>query len=104
MTNAIVVYNYFMADHEIVNLSTTTAFRLTPRGTHSGMDITLQSVNLFGYVYIGGEGVTSSNYGYRLMPNHAISFELPGQDALYAIASDENMNLAVLKTHLEIQG
>jgi hypothetical protein len=68
------------------------------------MDITLQSVNLFGYVYIGGEGVTSSDYGYRLMPNHAISFELPGQNALYAIASDEDMDLAVLKIDLEAQG
>jgi hypothetical protein len=93
-----------MANHEIVNLSTTTAVRLTPPGTHSGMDITLQSVNLFGYVYIGGEGVTSSDYGYRLMPNHAISFELPGQNALYAIASDEDMDLAVLKIDLEAQG
>ena len=93
-----------MANHEIVNLSTTVATRLTPPGTHSGMDITLQSVNLFGYVYIGGEGVTSSDYGYRLMPNHAISLELPGQDALYAIASDADMDLAVLKIDLEAQG
>jgi hypothetical protein len=93
-----------MASHEIVALSNTTATRITPPGLHSGMDITLQSVNLFGYVYIGGEGVTSSDYGYRLMPNHAISFELPGQNALYAIASDEDMDLAVLKIDLEAQG
>jgi hypothetical protein len=93
-----------MANHRIVNLSTTAAVRLTPPGIHSGMDITLQSVNLFGYVYVGGEDVSSSNYGYRLMPNHAISFELPGKDSLYAIASDPDMTLAVLEIGLESQG
>ena len=93
-----------MASHEIVALSNTTATRLTPPGMHSGMDITFQNINLFGYVYIGAEGVTSSSYGYRLMPNHAISFELSGSDSLYAIASDAEMDLAVLKVELETQG
>lgn len=92
-----------MSSHQIVALSNTTATKLTPPGVHSGMDITLQNVNLFGYVYVGAEGVTSSSYGYRLMPNHAISFELAGQDALYAIASDADMDLAVLKIDLEAQ-
>ena len=104
MTNAILVYNYSMANHEIVNLSTAAAVRLTPPGTHSGMDITLQNVNLAGYVYVGAEGVTSSSYGYRLAPSHAISFELVGMDSLYAIASDADMDLAVLKIDLESQG
>ena len=98
------VYNIIMASHEIVALSNSSGTRLTPPGTHSGMDITLQNVNLFGYIYVGAEGVTSTNYGYRLMPNHAISFELAGPDALYAIASDADMDLAVLKIKLETQG
>jgi hypothetical protein len=38
------------------------------------------------------------------MPNHAISFELAGSDALYAIASDPDMSLAVLHIKLEMQG
>ena len=98
------LYNKAMASHEIVALSDSSDTRLTPPGTHSGMDITLQNVNLFGYIYIGAEGVTSTNYGYRLMPNHAISFELSGPDALYAIASDPDMDLAVFKIELETQG
>lgn len=93
-----------MTIHEIFPLSTTAAQRLTPVGIHSGMDITLQNINLFGYVYVGGENVSSTSYGYRLMPNHAISLELPGQNALFAIASDPDMNLAVLKIDLEAQG
>ena len=87
-----------MTTHSLTTLSNTDAVRLTPNGDHSGMDITLQNVNASGYVYIGGEGVTTSNYGYRIMPNHAISFELPGYDALYAISSAPEMKLAIIKT------
>ena len=90
-----------MAQHSLITLSDTTATRLTPNGIHSGMDITLQNINQYGYVYVGAEDVTSSSYGYRIAPNHAISFELPGSDALYATASSAGLQLAVLKTNLE---
>lgn len=92
-----------MANHEIHTLSNAEATRLTPNGIHSGMDITLQNVNNNGYIYIGAdENVSSSSYGYRLMPNHAISFELPGSDALYAIAETNGMELAKIITNLEV--
>jgi hypothetical protein len=67
------------------------------------MDITLQNVNDAGYIYIGGnDTVSSANYGFRIMPNHSISFELPSADALYAIGST-TMNLALMQTGLESQ-
>lgn len=90
-----------MTTHALATLSNISATRLTPNGMHSGMDITLQNVNLSGYIYIGGEGVTSSDYGFRLMPNHSISFELPGLNALYAISSENGMKLAIIKIGLE---
>jgi hypothetical protein len=90
-----------MTQHKIESVGTS-AVRLTPNGVHSGMDITLQNINESGYVYIGGEGVTAESYGFRLSPNQAISFELPGSDALYAVAESE-LDLAVLETGLESQ-
>jgi len=65
------------------------------------MDITLQNVHDTAYVYVGAEGVTSTNYGYRIAPGHAISWELPEKDSLYAITDTDNSKLAVLKTSLE---
>jgi hypothetical protein len=65
------------------------------------MDITIQNVHESAVVYIGGEGVTSSNYGFRINPGSAISFELPGRDALFAISNTNNSKVAVLKTNLE---
>lgn len=90
-----------MTQHTLTALSNTTATLLTPFGSHSGLDITLQNVNASGYIYVGGEGVTSSNYGFRILPNHSISFELPGYDSLYAIASTTSMSVAVLSIGLE---
>lgn len=91
-----------MTAHRIEIIGTV-AKRLTPNGTHSGMDITLQNVNESAYIYLGGEGVSTSNYGFRLMPNHSFSIELPGLDPLYAIADQAGMQLAIIQTGLESQ-
>lgn len=90
-----------MTQHAITPISHTSATRLTPLGSHSGMDITIQNINSTGYLYIGGEGVTEATYGYRISPNNAISFELPGNDSLYAIASASGMVAAIMQIGLE---
>jgi hypothetical protein len=90
-----------MTIHSLTPLSSSTATRLTPPGLHSGMDITIQNIHASAYVYIGGEGVTTSSYGYRLNPGTAISFELPGKDAMYAITDTNSSQVAVIKTNLE---
>lgn len=90
-----------MTIHSLTTLSDSTATRLTPLGIHSGMDITLQNVDDSAYVYVGAEGVTALNYGYRIAPGHAISWELPGKDALYAITDTDGSKVAVIKTNLE---
>ena len=93
-----------MTQHILHTLSNTAVTRLTPLGTHSGMDFTVQNVNDTGYVYLGGtENVSSTDYGFRILPNHSISFELPPKDALFAIASANGMKAAVLSMNLESQ-
>ncbi len=90
-----------MTQHSLVTLSNTSATRLTPNGTHSGMDITLQNVNETAYVFVGGEGVTTTNYGYRVSPNNGIAFELAERDSLYAISDVNGSQVAVIKVGLE---
>jgi hypothetical protein len=74
--------------------------RISPYGVHSGTDITVQNLDGSNYAYLGGPGVNSNNFGYRLAPGAAISFELPGKDTLYAY-SDNEIDIAVLMTGLE---
>ena len=91
-----------MASHNLVTLSNSESTLLSRYGTHSGADITIQNVNASGYIYLGGNSsVSAENYGFRIMPNHSISFELPGRDSLYAIASSNGMKAAVILTSLE---
>jgi hypothetical protein len=91
-----------MTQHSLTTLSSSTATLLTPNGTHSGLDITIQNVDTSAIVYIGGSGVTSLNYGYRISPNNAWSIELSGKDGLYAITDTNGSKVAVLKTSLEL--
>jgi hypothetical protein len=65
------------------------------------MDVTIQNVDDSAYVYLGGEGVTASDYGYRLAPGSAWSVELPGLDALYAITDTNSSKVAIIKMGLE---
>lgn len=90
-----------MTQHSLTTLSSTSATRLTPNGLHSGMDITIQNTDDAAYVYIGGSGVTTLNYGYRLAPGSAWSIELSSRDALYAITDTNNSKVAILTTSLE---
>lgn len=90
-----------MAYHSLKTLSSTESTLVSPPGVHSGTDITIQNVNTSGYIYIGSSSVTAEDYGYRILPNHAISIELSGQSSLYAIASASGMKAAILNANLE---
>ena len=90
-----------MTLHSLTTLSNSSATRLTPPGAHSGLDITIQNVDASAIVYIGGIGVTSTDYGYRLSPGAAWSVELPSFDSMYAITNTNNSKVAVLTTGLE---
>jgi hypothetical protein len=90
-----------MTQHALTTLSSTSATKLTPNGTHSGLDITIQNVHASAIVYIGGAGVTALNYGYRLTPGSAWSVELPGRNSLFAITDTNGSKVAILKTNLE---
>ena len=87
--------------HAIVALNSSTAVKLTPTSVvHSGLDFTVQNPNDSGYVYLGAANVSITNYGFRILPNHSISFELPPYDHLYAVAST-SLNAAVISIGLE---
>jgi hypothetical protein len=95
-------YNVFMTTHSLLEIGNESPVLVSPTGVHSGCDITIQNVNGSGYIYLGGQGVTTSNYGFRIDPNSAVSFELPGKSALYAIGSLSSMDVAVLTMDLEV--
>jgi hypothetical protein len=90
-----------MTIHSLITLADDEAVRVSPAGIHSGTDITVQNVDVSAYIYLGGQSVTSSNYGYRLAPGAAFSIELPSRDGIYAISDTDNSQVAVLMAGLE---
>lgn len=86
--------------HKNMTLSNSSAKRITPNGTHSGMDITIQNLGT-GYIYIGGDDVSSTSFGVRIDSGGAFGVELNGSDALYAIAENNGDQISVLMLSLE---
>jgi hypothetical protein len=89
-----------MTTHNLYTLSNTVATNIS-EGRDAGYDITVQNVNISGYIYLGGADVSSTDYGFRLAPNQAFSVELPGTDDLYVVGSTTNLKAAVIRTNLE---
>lgn len=90
-----------MADHTIITVNNSTATRITPEGTHSGIDLTIQNLDSTHHVYIGGSYVSSTNYGFLLEKGKAVAFTIQPQESLYAIGSHSTQNLAILKLSLK---
>ena len=89
-----------MTTHNLYTVSNTIPTSVTA-GKDDGFDITIQNVNSTGYIYIGGEGVSLTNYGFKLSPHQAFSVELPGTDDLYIIADTDGLSASVLYVAIE---
>ena len=88
--------------HAHVTLSNSTATELTPGGkVHSGLDLTVQNIDESAVVYIGGAGVTATNYGFKLTAGSGFSVELNPRDELYAISDSNGSKVALLRVLLE---
>jgi hypothetical protein len=88
--------------HEIVTLSDTTPVELTPEGkVHSGLDLTVQNIDEEAIVYLGAEDVSSTSYGFKLLPGAGFSIELNPRDELYAISDTDESEVALLRVLLE---
>ena len=86
--------------HSVIELNDTTPVAVSVTGNHAGRDITIQNLSGSLNVYLGGQNVTTSNFGYRLAPNSAWSVELKREDVVYAV-SDSVSSVAVFELGLE---
>jgi membrane protease subunit (stomatin/prohibitin family) len=88
--------------HELIALSDSAATEVTyTTKQYKGTDVTVQNVDATANVFLGGVGVTASDYGYKITAGAAISFEVPREDSLYAISDVNGSEVAVLRMGLE---
>lgn len=91
-----------MAAHETFTLTTAeTAYEIIPANGGNGKDVTIQNNNATASVLIGGPGVTTTDYGFKITPGLAISFELDGDDAIWAVSSTATATVNVMTVKLE---
>ena len=92
--------------HDTHTLTTSgTAYEILEARGGNGRDVTIQNNNASANVFIGGPGVTTSDFGFKLLPSAAISFELDGADSIWAVSSTSSatvntMSILLERTHI----
>lgn len=61
--------------------------------------LSIQNIVSSGYAYLGGENVSSSNYGHRLYPGQSFTIELAPNDKLFAVG-DAGVSVAIFKLEI----
>jgi len=85
--------------HAIVSVGTTATLLTvaTEGGGKDGSTILVQNPTGGQAVFLGGAGVTSSSYGYKLAIDSNISIELNQDEALYGVVASSTQSVAVLR-------
>lgn len=87
-----------MTVHQTQTLTTSgTAYKIVS----ANGDITIQNNNASANIFIGGAGVTTSDFGFKLTPGVAISFELNGTDEIWAVSDTSSATVNTLRVSLE---
>lgn len=75
-----------------------TSFSDTVNYNYRGQSILVQNPSTTVTVYLGGTDVTSSVYGYRLLPNQSVSIDLYPGEQLYAAVASSTQTVSVIRT------
>ena len=70
--------------HNILQIQPTETHMTNWNPLRSDSSIIIKNIS-FNNVYIGGSGVTTNNYGFRLLPEQTLSITLGPYDELYGI-------------------
>jgi hypothetical protein len=80
--------------HNILTIGSTQTHMTNWNALRSESSLIIKNIS-FNNVYIGATGVTTSNYGFRLLPEQTLSITLGPYDEIYAI-TDSSAEVAIL--------
>jgi hypothetical protein len=83
--------------HAIVSVGTTATKLTSDYDGKDGQTISVQNPAGGATVYLGGEGVTSSSYGFILGAGISFSIELQDDEKLYAVVASSTQNVNILR-------
>jgi len=70
--------------HKILQIGSTQTHMTNWNALRSESSIIIKNIS-FNNIYIGASGVTTSDYGFRLLPEQTLSITLGPYDEIYAI-------------------
>jgi len=83
--------------HNILQVGSTQTHMTNWNALRSESSLIAKNIS-FGNIYIGASGVTTTNYGFRLLPEQTLSITLGPYDEIYAITdSVAEMSILVLE-------
>ena len=80
--------------HRVITLNGTPQNLVVREATDSRNTMTVQNTMNHGFAYIGGPGVSSTNYGHKLYPAQSFIVEMASGDDLWAVG-DSGVKIAV---------
>ena len=83
--------------HAIVSVGTTATKLTSAYDGKDGQTINVQNPAGGANVYLGGEGVTTSSYGFLLGAGISFSIELQDDEKLYAVVASSTQNVNILR-------
>lgn len=83
--------------HGIVSVGTTATKLTSDYDGKDGQTINVQNPTSGATVYLGGEGVTTSSYGYALAGGTSFSVELQTGEKLYGVVASSTQNVNILR-------
>ena len=83
--------------HEIVSVGTTATKLTSDFDGKDGQTINVQNPAGGATVYLGGEGVTTTSYGFLLGAGISFSIELQDDEKLYAVVATSTQNVNIIR-------
>jgi hypothetical protein len=80
--------------HKIQALNSTPVNLVVRETTDARNSMSIQNVANVGFAYIGGEGVSTTDYGIKLFPGQIYTIELAPSDNIWAVG-DSGVSVAI---------
>lgn len=88
--------------HEVYTLTNSgVPYEVLPALGGNGKDVTIQNNNASATILIGGSNITTSNYGFKLVPGAAISFNLDPKENVWATSETDGAVVHIMKMNPE---
>ena len=83
--------------HGIVSVGTTATLLSASAAGRDGQTVLVQNPSGGATVYLGGSGVTNTDYGYVLEAGVAFAIDLQGGESLYGVVASSTQSVSVIR-------